>query len=84
MLRYLTITAAVVGALAMPALAQRYDPGAGSGNLVMGPGGPPVTPDTPAYVGQTNGEAYNYRRSTTGQRVRHVRRHKTRHYQDNQ
>jgi len=85
MLRYVTITAAVVVALAMPALAQRYDPAAGSGNLVQGPGGPPVTPNTPAYVGQRNGEAYNYdrhTRMTTGQAVHH-RRHKTRH-RDNQ
>jgi hypothetical protein len=85
MLRYVTITAAVVVALAMPALAQRYDPAAGSGNLVQGPGGPPVTPNTPAYVGQRNGEAYHYdrhTRATTGQAVRH-RRHKTRH-RDNQ
>lgn len=88
MLKYLTITAAVVAALTMPAFAQKYVPSAGSGNLVQGPGGPPVTPNTPAYVGQKNGEAYNYGRSTTGQSmghvVRHTKRHRIRHHLDNQ
>jgi hypothetical protein len=82
MLRYLTITAAVIATLATPALAQKYVPEAGSGNLVQGPGGPPVTPNTPAYVGQKNGEAYNYNRSTTGQSVRHIKRHKVRHHEN--
>lgn len=84
MLKYLTIIAAVVAALATPAVGQKYDPAVGSGNLVQGPGGPPVTASTPAYVGQKSGEAYNYDRSTTGQTVRHHKRHKTQHHQDNQ
>ncbi|MGH6740366.1 MAG: hypothetical protein ACREDY_15310 [Bradyrhizobium sp.] len=84
MLKHITIGIAVLGALATPALAQQYVPSAGSGNLVQGPGGPPVKPNTPAYVGQKNGEAYNYGRSTTGQGVRHTKRHKTQQHQDNQ
>jgi hypothetical protein len=55
----LVVTSFVI--LVTPALAQQYVPSAGSGNLVMGPGGRPVTPNTPAYVGQSNGEAYHYR-----------------------
>ena len=78
MLKHITIGIAVLAALATPALAQKYVPEAGSGNLVQGPGGPPVTPDTPAYVGQKNGEAYNYHRTTSGQAVRHHKR-KPRH-----
>jgi hypothetical protein len=83
MLKHITIGIAVLAALATPALAQQYVPSAGSGNLVQGPGGPPVTPDSRAYVGQKNGEAYNYNRSTTGQSVRHTKRHKTQR-QENQ
>jgi hypothetical protein len=59
MLKHITIGFAVLAALATSASAQKYDPAAGSGNLVQSPGGPPVTPNTPAYVGQKNGEAYN-------------------------
>jgi hypothetical protein len=86
MLKQITIGIAVFAALATPGLAQRYDPGAGSGNLVQGPGGPPVTPNTPAYLGQKNGEAYNYdrhTRATTGQAIRHHRHNKT-HHRENQ
>jgi hypothetical protein len=36
-----------ISLVAMPAVAQKYVPENGSGNLVQGPGGPPVTPDTP-------------------------------------
>lgn len=75
MLKKITLGLAVVGLLATPALAQKYVPEAGSGNLVQGPGGAPVTPDTPAYVGQKSGEAYNYdKHSTTGQAVHHQKK----------
>jgi hypothetical protein len=67
MLKPLVIGAAALALLSAPALAQRYDPDAGSGNIVQGPGGAPVTADTPPYVGQRSGRAYDYDRPyTTG------------------
>ena len=81
-MRKVIVNGAVVTALIaisfVPAFAQKYDPAAGSGNLVQGPGGPPVTPDTPAYIGQRNGEAYNYRRSYDAAPCRDVIRHEFR------
>ncbi len=77
MLKRFVIGLAAVGVLATPALAQKYDPAWGSGNLVQGPGGAPVTADTPPYVGQRSGQAYNYDRSYS----RH-HRHKKRHSND--
>jgi hypothetical protein len=75
MLKRLMIGLAIAGLSAAPALAQKYVPEAGSGNIVKGPGGGPVTADTPPYVGQRSGEAYNYnRRSTTGQNIRHQKK----------
>lgn len=50
---------AVFIAFGTPAFAQYYDPDLGSGNLVHGPGGPPVRPGDPAYIGQ-HGGAYDY------------------------
>ena len=78
MQKLLTIGAAGLALIAMPAVAQQYVPEAGSGNLVQGPGGPPVTPDTPAYVGQSNGEAYNYRHTDGSGGCRVVIRHEWR------
>jgi hypothetical protein len=79
MLKKIVIGVALAGIFAAPALAQKYVPEAGSGNLVQGPGGAPVTGETPPYVGQRSGEAYNYDKpSTTGQAVRHPKK-KTRH-----
>jgi hypothetical protein len=75
MLKRLVIAAGVVSLLSVPALAQQYVPSAGSGNLVQGPGGPPVTANTPAYIGQRNGEAYNYRHSYGAAHCRTVIRH---------
>ena len=75
MQKLLMIGAAGLAFFAMPAVAQQYVPGAGSGNLVQGPGGAPVTADTPAYVGQSNGEAYNYRHTDGAGRCRVAVRH---------
>jgi hypothetical protein len=77
----------IIGAIAIvllvirgiPAAAQKYVPEAGSGNLVQGPGGPPVTPDTPAYIGQRNGEAYNYHYGYGAAHCRIIIRHEWRH-----
>ncbi len=80
MWKQIVIGAAAAGLLAAPALAQRYDPDLGSGNIVQGPGGPPVTADTPPYVGQRSGQAYDYDRpSTTGRRVIHHHKRKKKH-----
>ncbi len=73
MLKQVVIGLATIGFLATPAVAQRYDPDAGSGNLV-GPGGP-VTADTPAYLGQRSGHAYNYGHQ------RYVKHHKKYKYE---
>jgi hypothetical protein len=78
MQKLLMIGAAGLAFVAMPGFAQQYVPGAGSGNLVQGPGGAPVTPDTPAYVGQRNGEAYNYRHAYGAARCRVAIRHEWR------
>jgi hypothetical protein len=79
MVKTIVLGLVAIGLLASPALAQKYVPEAGSGNLVQGPGGAPVTADTPPYVGQRSGEAYNYDRpATTGQAVRHPKK-KIRH-----
>ncbi len=78
MLKSLIIGAAGIVLGAMPAIAQQYVPEAGSGNLVQGPGGRPVTPDTPAYVGQRNGEAYNYHHTYGAANCRMVIRHEWR------
>jgi hypothetical protein len=78
MQKLLMIGAAGLAFVAMPAFAQQYVPGAGSGNLVQGPGGRPVTADTPAYVGQSNGEAYNYRHTDGAGGCRVVIRHEWR------
>ena len=79
MLGKIALGVAIVSLFVTPALAQKYVPEAGSGNLVQGPGGAPVTADTLPYVGQRSGEAYNYDRpATTGQAVRHPKK-KTRH-----
>jgi hypothetical protein len=75
MLKAVVIGLAAIGLLATPALAQRYDPDAGSGNIVQGPGGAPVTADTPPYVGQRSGQAYDY---DWHRKYRHHRRHKKR------
>jgi len=58
-MRKLAIGLAVFAVLGTPAFAQYYDPDLGSGNLVHGPGGAPVRPGDPAYIGQRGG-AYNY------------------------
>ncbi len=82
MLKQVIIGLAAIGLLSTPALAQKYDPDAGSGNIVQGPGGAPVTADSPPYVGQHSGQAYDYGYEwsyATGHKVRHHRRHK-RHY----
>ena len=80
MLKHLLIGTVAMVLLATaggPALAQKYDPEIGSGNVVKGPGGAPVTPDTAPYVGQRSGEAYNYDAGGTHCRV--VIRHEWRH-----
>jgi hypothetical protein len=80
MFKQVVIGLAAIGLLAMPAMAQRYDPEAGSGNIVQGPGGAPVTASTPPYVGQRSGLAYDYDWSYTNRyKVRHHRRHQKRH-----
>jgi hypothetical protein len=77
MLKKLMTGLAVAGLLATPAVAQKYDPALGSGNIVQGPGGAPTTGSTPPYVGQRSGEAYNYDKpSTTGQATRHEKKRK--------
>jgi len=66
-------------AIAAPAFAQYYDPDLGSGNIVHGPGGAPVRPGDPAYIGQRNG-AYNYGYDRAyGPHCRVVLRHSWRH-----
>ena len=82
MLKQAVIGLAAIGLLATPALAQRYDPDVGSGNIVQGPGGAPVTADTPPYVGQQSGQAYDYDyewKYLTLYKYRHHRQHKGRH-----
>ena len=56
MLKKIVIGAALAAMVATPALAQAYDPDAGSGNIVS-PNGAHVYADTPPYLGQS-GEAY--------------------------
>ena len=58
-MRTLAFGLALFFAAGVPAFAQYYDPDLGSGNIVHGPGGAPVRPGDPAYIGQRNG-AYNY------------------------
>lgn len=84
MYKVIAIGLAAAGLLATPALAQKYVPELGSGNIVQGPGGAPTTGSTPPYVGQSSGEAYNYdKRGTTGQAVRHPKKKKIQHTQPN-
>ncbi len=79
MLKQIAIGLAAIGLLATPVAAQIYDPDAGSGNIVQGPGGAPVTATTPPYIGQRSGEAYNYDWSYKyGRYYRHHRRHQRR------
>ncbi len=78
MLKRIVIGLMAVGLLAAPALAQRYDPDAGSGNIVQGPGGAPVTASTPPYVGQRSGRAYDYDQYTI-HKVPHHKLYKKRH-----
>jgi hypothetical protein len=59
MLKQVVCATALFGLLSSPSLAQQYVPEAGSGNVVHGPGGRPVSPGEPAYVGQRGG-AYEY------------------------
>jgi hypothetical protein len=75
MLKPVVISLAAIGLLATPAIAQKYDPDAGSGNIVQGPGGAPVTADTPPYVGQRSGQAYDY---DWNRKYRYHRRYKKR------
>lgn len=79
MYKAIAIVFAAAGLLATPAVAQKYDPALGSGNIVQGPGGAPTTGSTPPYVGQRSGEAYNYDKGTTGQSVRHPKKKKIEH-----
>jgi hypothetical protein len=73
------VTIAAFTCAVVPAAAQKYAPEVGSGNLVQGPGGPPVTADTPAYIGQRNGQAYNYRHTYGAARCNILIRHEWRH-----
>ena len=57
MLKKLMIGAAFAAMIAAPALAQSYDPSAGSGNIVS-PNGGPVTAETPPYLGPGNAYAH--------------------------
>ena len=80
MFKQVMIGVTALALLATPALAQRYVPEAGSGNLVHGPGGRPVTASSPPYIGQRSGEAYNYSpRYRYHRHHRHYRHHR-RHY----